>query len=104
MTSGRVFLIGCTMIAAAIIIHAFVARLPKYQVSYVAPGILARVDTRTGALDFCGNTETILEAFLPKKIAELRAAGFTDAEIDKWSQTQIASADQTHCFTLNAGH
>jgi hypothetical protein len=58
-------LAGCTLIAASIVAHGFLPTASRFAVANVAPGVIARMDSRTGVLEFCGDLEHLEGVVLP---------------------------------------
>ncbi len=91
MNTAYAIFAGLVLIAVAIY---FKTEAPQYQLENFSPGVVARMDTKTGAIDLCGRLETVADT--ARLLSEEDKGVPQDVLIPKLME-QIR---KTRCFSL----
>jgi hypothetical protein len=103
MTTPQSILGGLALVAVAIVVHAL-ASMRQYQLAPVMPGMVARIDMRSGAMEWCGDIDSPqIINFVSREAAYMKEAQVPTEVAAMILQSKVRSAKRTHCWQVNLG-
>lgn len=94
---------GCALIALAVGYHSLHEPPRHFQVTQFQPGLVARMDTRTGSIELCGRVQLAGDLIAPTDEMTkeaMRKTGVTEKQIEDMNNIQVNLATSSHCFAL----
>lgn len=88
--------------SASILVSHF-DRIPTYQLASFDRGIVARLNTKSGAIELCGVVETVLDLMPHGLFDEMSRAGMAAADIQHLVMETRNRAITDRCFEINNG-